>query len=309
MQILIADDDPGFLALLETHLADWGYEAVRAEDGKKAMDILRGDKAPRLAILDWQMPGLDGPAICRELRKERTDDYTFLILLTVMNQKENMLEGMNAGADDYIKKPFVHDDFEELQVHLRAAMRILSLQEELIAAKEMYRREATLDSLTRIWNHQAVMDIFRREAHRSGRLGKSLCLAMADLDHFKQVNDTYGHQAGDLVLREVAARIRSVLRPYDSIGRYGGEEFLIVLPECEESAARQVAERIRSAIAHAPYKTGQDAIMVTASLGVAVIDRIDPAKCDDVVKLADEALYRAKDAGRNRVELAAWTGG
>lgn len=298
MQVLIADDDTILRQLLANMLAGWGYEVVTAADGAEAWDLLQQPNAPYLAILDWMMPGLTGPAVCRELRQARKEPYTYVLLLTARTNKEDVIEGMNSGIDDYITKPF---DAQELKVRLRAGRRILDLQAELVAAREALREQATRDPLTCVWNRYAIFDTLNREIHRSVRERAALSLIMADLDHFKQVNDTYGHLAGDTVLREAARRMQSCVRPYDYVGRYGGEEFLVVLPGTSSSQAAQLAERLRWALASSPVALWSLPIQVTASFGVSGIEAGGYATPEALIRTADEALYRAKESGRNRV--------
>src|SRR5271167_1619453 len=250
MRILIADDSIVSRHLLDATLRKWGYEVVVACDGVEAWNYLQTEDAPKLAILDWVMPGLTGPEVCRRVReyahdRERSQDkdsYTYILLLTSKGLREDLIEGMEAGADDYITKPF---DQHELKVRLRAGTRIIDLHRELVAAREALREQATKDFLTRIWNRSSILDILQRELSRAGREKSSVGIVLADLDQFKLVNDTYGHFAGDAVLREFARRMQAVTRPYDSVGRYGGEEFLIILPGCDSECTSNQAERMR----------------------------------------------------------------
>src|SRR5271154_1947165 len=251
MRILIADDSIVSRHLLDATLRKWGYEVVVACDGVEAWDVLQADDAPKLAILDWVMPGLTGPEVCRRVREyaKEKDTYTYILLLTSKSLKEDLIEGMESGADDYITKPF---DQHELKVRLRSGTRIIDLQRELVAAKEELREQATKDFLTRIWNRSSILDILQRELIRGGRENRSVGVVLADLDHFKLVNDTHGHFAGDAVLREFARRMQASMRSYDAIGRYGGEEFLIILPGCDEPCTSRQAERMRAALANEP---------------------------------------------------------
>jgi diguanylate cyclase (GGDEF)-like protein len=301
MKILIAEDDTVSRRILEVHLTKWGYEVVPARDGNEAWQILQTADAPRLAILDWMMPGMDGVEVCRRVRKDAKEPYTYLILLTTLNGEEDIVNGMNAGADDYLGKPY---NANELQVRLRAGRRIVDLQEELIAAREVLRAKASHDPLTGLWNHEEILRILERELARGEREGTRVGVIMADLDHFKLVNDTYGHLAGDAVLRMTASRMYSLMRPYDAVGRYGGEEFLFVLPGCNQDGAAVMAERIRLHIGSDQMNTPEGMIPVTVSLGVAVDCGEGKQDAGTLVQKADLALYRAKEKGRNRVETA-----
>ncbi len=301
MRILIADDDPAFRDLLKERLAKWGYEVVIAENGNEAWQVLQADDAPSLAILDWMMPGMAGIEVCRRVRKEKEEPYTYIILLTSQQQDEDIVAGMEAGADDYITKPFKHS---ELRVRLRAGRRIIELQNELLAARENLREKASHDSLTSLWNHEEILGILGQELARAEREKQCISVIMADLDHFKMVNDTYGHLAGDAVLRLTAKRMLSLMRGYDFIGRYGGEEFLVILPECCKECSVAFAERLRSCVSSGSMDTPEGMIPVTISIGVAASGGENGWAADSLVKAADVALYRAKENGRNRVEVA-----
>jgi diguanylate cyclase (GGDEF)-like protein len=299
LKILIAEDDPVSRRLLEATLRKWGYYVNACIDGEAAWQMLQQPDAPSLAILDWMMPGMDGIEVCRAVRQRVEAPYVYVILLTAKHQKTDVIMGLEAGADDYIIKPF---DTNELRMRLRAGQRILDLQEELIFAREELREQATHDSLTRLWNRAAIYEILQRELERASRTGAPLSILLADVDHFKRVNDSYGHLAGDAVLREIARRMLTALRPYDGIGRYGGEEFLLVLPDCDSAGAVALAERLRVAIGCEAVVLAEGVIPVTLSLGVATYE--GPAEAKSFIAAADGALYRAKNTGRNRVELA-----
>ncbi|MBN1867652.1 diguanylate cyclase [Candidatus Sumerlaeota bacterium] len=302
-KVLVADDDPISRRLLEHSLAKWGYEVVSAGDGDEAWKLLNDPNGPNLAILDWVMPGLDGDEICRRMRAEQRPitNYVYAILLTSRDSKEDLVNGIESGADDYIAKPF---DPQELRVRVRAGQRICELQSELIVAHETLRKLAMQDQLTGILNRGAILERLECELSRSRRQCRSLTVALADIDHFKAVNDTHGHQAGDCVLQQFVRRVESNRRLYDSIGRYGGEEFLIIIPETDQESARVVLERIRKAVADGPMHYGDIPIAITVSLG-ATISRPD-LDVDALIQAADTALYRAKNAGRNRGEF--WGG-
>jgi two-component system cell cycle response regulator len=299
MKILVAEDDPVTRLLLKTSLEKWQYDVTLTSDGVQARDVLLGKEAPKLAILDWMMPGIDGVDVCRELRKRDAGSYIYVLLLTSKSTKRDLLTGLESGADDYLIKPF---DLLELQARLWSGQRIITLQDQLIAARETLREQATHDALTGVWNRVAILDILRREINRTGREGNPLSVIMVDVDRFKQINDTWGHQMGDRVLCEVTRRMRSVMRSYDSLGRYGGEEFLVIAPGCAGAVALKLAEKLRAIIDDSPVATSGAVVPVTLSLGVACYS--DGLDADSILKPADEALYCAKRAGRNRCELA-----
>ncbi|SPF46554.1 Response regulator receiver modulated diguanylate cyclase [Candidatus Sulfopaludibacter sp. SbA4] len=301
-RVLAAEDNPVFQSMLRTMLTKWGYEAVMARDGVEAWQILQAPDSPRLAILDWMMPGMDGVEVCRRVRAADREPYIYILLLTARTESQDIVEGMDAGADDYLTKPF---NAHELRVRLRAGSRILDLQEELLVAREALREQATHDSLTGLLNRASILQALQNELSRADRESQPVSLLMVDLDRFKNINDTHGHLAGDAVLREAARRMKSAIRRYDAIGRYGGEEFLILLPGCEGETARLQAERVRESLAASPFTSGADSVSVTCSIGASWRGRPGISDTDSLVRDADLALYCAKDRGRNRVEMAA----
>jgi len=301
-RVLAAEDNPVIQSMLRNLLRHWGYEAMIARDGTQAWEILRSDHPPRLAILDWMMPGMDGVEVCRQVRATAREPYTYILLLTSRNQSEDLVQGMEAGADDYLTKPFAA---AELRVRLRAGLRILDLQEQLMATREALRVEATHDGLTGLLNRTAVMEALQAELQRANRNGDPISVMLADLDFFKRINDTHGHLVGDAVLAESARRMKTAIRRYDSLGRYGGEEFLFVLPGCAQRDAVAQAERIREAIAGQPYTKLPEPLQVTCSIGVASRRNAASEHTDELVREADLALYEAKHLGRNRVEVSA----
>ena len=301
MKILIAEDDATSRRKLEAYLESWGYEVVAAADGTEAWTVLQGEEAPRLAILDWMMPGKDGIQVCEEVRKLKGVPYVYIIMLTACDQKEDIVRGLDAGADDYLTKPY---DALELRARLRAGRRILALQEALLSARDALRFQATLDPLTGLWNRTAILAALRRELVRANRERSPLAVFLADLDHFSRTNDTYGHMAGDSVLRETARRIRSASRLYDSIGRYGGEEFLIIAPGCGTSEAVKQGERLRASVAAKGIDLADGVIQLTLSVGVVTTGKYEGLDSNAVIFAADAALARAKEQGRNRLEVA-----
>jgi len=301
MKILLADDEPIARTMVQHWLGGWGYTVVSVKDGEAALEALENDPEIRLALLDWVMPKVDGLEVCRRIRSRPSEPYTYVVLLTARDNKTDIVDGLDAGADDYLVKPC---NPLELKVRLRAGRRVVELQEELVAAREKLRYEAMHDGLTALLNRRAVLDQLDRELTRAGRSGHPLAVMMGDLDHFKAVNDTFGHAAGDAVLQEAARRIKSCVRPYDSIGRVGGEEFLCVLPECTTGVGYTVAQRIGAALAQTPIQTPNGPVPITVSLGVASTEQTGEMTADGLVRAADAALYRAKAAGRARAALA-----
>lgn len=300
MKILIADDSIVSRHLLEATLRKWGYEVMVACDGAEALALLQRDDAPSLIILDWMMPGMTGVEVCRRIRERDSEPYTYILLLTSKSQKEDLIEGMEAGADDYITKPF---DQNELQVRLRAGTRLVDLQAQLLKAREDLREQATHDSLTRLWNRSSILGELSRELARSERDSRPLGVVIVDLDHFKQINDTYGHLAGDAVLREAARRMQTGIRQYDSVGRYGGEEFLILFPGSAEAESYAQADRLRKQLGGAEMSVNDTSLYVTASFGVTTALPGERWTEEALIRKADEALYIAKKSGRNRVKI------
>lgn len=281
--------------LLEVTLTGWGYAVQLATNGEDALAALTAQDGATLAIVDWVMPGMHGPELCKRVREHHADRYVYLVLLTAKSDRQHIVEGMEAGADDYLAKPF---DQHELKARLRAGRRVLELEEAL-------RFRATHDALTGLLSRGAILDGLERELSRVARDKSALGVVLVDLDHFKRVNDTYGHLAGDAVLQEAARRMQACLRPYDAVGRYGGEELLVILPGCDEPGLKHAAERIRCALSDTPMEHAEHAITVTASLGAAHHPAsAEPGSSIALLRAADQALYQAKRNGRNRVELA-----
>jgi two-component system cell cycle response regulator len=299
-RVLIAEDDPVTCLLLKTFLTKWNYDVTVVTNGTDALRILEAEGTPRLAILDWMMPGMEGPQICQRIREQKGRPYIYALLLSARSEKQDLLRGLELGADDYLTKPF---DAPELRARLLVGQRILTLQDELIEAREQLRFRATYDALTGVANRAVVMDALRSELSRQVREHRPFGVVLIDIDHFKRINDTYGHICGDAVLKEVAQRMKLSVRPYDTVGRYGGEEFLIVVSSSDEQGTMSLAERVRFALESRPIETDAGEVSVTVSCGVAVSNGkgMDP---QSLLRLADEALYRAKQQGRNRSELA-----
>lgn len=296
MRILIADDSNVSRHLLESIVKKWGYQVIATADGNQAWEVLRQSDAPRMAILDWMMPGLTGPEVCRLVREKGIEPYTYILLLTSRTQKEDVIEGMTAGADDYVVKPF---DQQELNVRLRAGRRIIDLQDELLKAQAALQYQATHDALTGLNNRGKISDVLAESVAGSGPLG----VIMLDLDKFKLVNDTYGHGVGDTVLVSTAQRLAEGLSDLDTVGRYGGEEFLVVSRR-EAGELEHLAEFLRDRIASVRVPVAGEELGITASFGVAHRNGTRVTGGAALLKAADDALYQAKKLGRNRVVVA-----
>ena len=302
-EILVAEDDAIYRHLLQTLLRRASFLVRTVSNGVDALRIAQADGAPRLLIFDWMMPGLSGIELCRRLRQERaTRLYQYIILLTSKDAKTDTVAGLEAGADDYLTKPV---DYQELLARLRAGTRILELEDRLLNAQKEMEYLATHDSLTGLWNRLVWKKLLAAEFERAYRNATSVAVLMIDLDHFKSVNDTYGHSAGDALLNKVGDVLQSLVRAYDHVGRYGGEEFIILAQELSRDAVYDYAERIRSTLAQTAIMHEESPISVTVSIGVAFAEILQERSPDVMVRAADRALYRAKARGRNCVYLDA----
>jgi len=293
MRILLVEDSAIDRHQVGGYLTEWGMDYVAVADGLEAVKVLETPDPPSMALLDWLLPGLDGIDICRRIRALGANGtYIYTVMLTAKNRKQDLLVAMEAGADDYLAKPV---DPSELRARILAGKRILELQQHL-------RFAATHDFLTNLLNRSEIISALEREFSRSQREGKPVTVILADLDHFKGVNDSLGHAAGDEVLKEIARRLRMDLRPYDIVGRYGGEEFLLILPGCDLEAGRRRADRIREAIGKDPIPTAYGTASVTISMGVTVTSCQLGQTASEILRQADVSMYAAKKNGRNRVE-------
>lgn len=295
--ILVAEDDPISRRILEKNLKSWGYETLLANDGRGAWEAIQRPDV-RLALLDWMMPEADGPEICRRIREAKKGKYTYILLLTARDQPQDIITGLQAGADDYMIKPV---NFLELKTRLQTGQRIIDLEDKLLQTQAQLTELATKDGLTKLWNRTFIMEFLDEELIRAGRTGSPLSLIMLDLDFFKKINDERGHRTGDEVLMRIAEILTKGVRPYDKIGRYGGDELMLVLPNCDRGDAGLIAERLRRACAAEQIRVYGKVINVTISAGCASSDHLVRPTGDRIIQACDKALYRAKAAGRNRV--------
>ncbi len=300
MQTLVVEDSPVYRQILASHLEEWGFPFTIAKDGAGAWALLQQPDSPKLVLLDWVLPDIDGIELCRRIRLASTaNSYSYVILLTGKDGKGDMLEAMQAGADDYLAKPF---DQLELKARLLVGKRIVDLHRELVSARESMRYAATHDSLTGLMNRGETIDFLNRELERAKRTTKPVSILLADVDNFKKVNDTQGHLYGDEALKEVATRFRSKLRVYDGVGRYGGEEFLLILADCDLVSALIKADDLRACVGGRPIVSSKTSSNITVSMGVAVSTDHSPGDIGSLLSQADRGLYAAKRNGRNRVE-------
>ncbi len=298
MRALVADDDAASRLLLQKVLTKWGYDVVTASSGEEAWKILTSDDPPDLAVLDWMMPELDGVEVCRRMRALELSSPPYLLLLTSRGEKHDIATGLESGASDYVQKPFDHD---ELRARLLVGRRFAELNRMLLETQSELRRQALTDPLTHIMNRRAILARLTEEMARAPRQGLPLSIGVLDIDNFKSVNDRFGHAGGDAILQSVVARSLKALRPYDAIGRIGGEEFLIVMPGVGPRDTEIVLERLRRAVGATPMPAQGHEITVTVSIGGSVCRG---EGIDELLTNADDALYRAKDQGRDRVVMS-----
>lgn len=296
--ILVADDDHITRVMLVAALESWGYEPIVVEDGHAAVQSLVHPNAPQMAILDWSMPSMSGIEVCRQVRLNRPTPYTYIVLLTHRDAQTDRLKGLESGADDFITKPF---DPRELQLRLRTGVRILQLQRQLAEAHEASRLEANSDELTGLWNRRSLQPRLENEIINCRDLGRPLSVLMIDVDEFKSINDQAGHSFGDSVLKLVAQTIKACSRGDDFVSRFGGDEFLILLPGADEHTATKAAERIRLNIASAQILAEASSLAVSVSVGVAEVTTASDLTPMKALEMADQALYAAKRSGRNQV--------
>ncbi len=291
LKILIAEDNVILNRNLSRNISNWGYDVVTAQNGSDAWNYILKENI-RLAIIDWMMPGIDGLDLCRRIRKElpkNKSEYIYIILLTGKNQQKDIILGLSSGADDYMIKPA---NLLELKVRLMNGIRIIDLEDKRIQL-------ATIDSLTDLWNRRKIFEFFEEELDRGARENIYIGTIMIDIDNFKHINDKFGHSVGDKVLSEVAFRLKHSLRRYDKIGRYGGDEMLIVLPNCDQSNVKVITERLRQIICTKKIKTTSGELDITISLGGASTQNLTGISLEQMLESSDKALYQAKRKGRN----------
>jgi diguanylate cyclase (GGDEF)-like protein len=305
MKILVADDDPVSCRLMQRMLERDGYEVSVAANGRAASDLLAQADGPKLALVDWMMPKLDGLGVCREVRRRGEGPYIYLVLLTAKQSHEDIVEGLEAGADDYLTKP-CHP--AELKARLLTGQRVLQLEAKLVEAREAMRFRATHDALTELLNRATILARLQNALCRLedgvGGLGLLLC----DVDHFKRINDNHGHLIGDRVLRHVAESIRGAVAGSGEVGRYGGEEFLVVVEDCSAGQLEFWAEAVRKCIAERKCATEDGMIEVSASVGACFVEPRMGGSVEEMISTADAALYLAKEQGRNCVRFGAHRG-
>jgi len=301
MKALVADSDPERLRLLEGWLTRWGHQVVPVRNGVEAWHRLESEREPTLILLAWRMEGMPGIDVCRRMRLQPELPSAYVLLLVDGRGSEDLLDGLNAGADDFVFTPL---DQPEVRARVRTGARIVEIERALKASQDALRVQSTRDAITGTWNRGAILDVLHKEQERARRKSGSVAIVLADLDGFRSVNDSLGGPVGDEVLREAARRMSSTLRPYDAVGRYGTEEFLIVLPGSDGLGALTVAERIRESFAKRPVTTTAGPVPMTLSLGVASEGGEGAAESAALLRAAGSALKRAQQGGKNRTALA-----
>jgi len=300
MKVLIAEDDLVTAKLLERNIKKWDYEVVITRSGEEAWRELKQDEL-RLAILDWMMPKMNGVELCRKIRQEKKPNYTYIILLTARDHQQDIIEGLSSGADDYMIKPV---NLLELRARLEKGKRIIELEDTLLESQKRLIELASRDSLTGLWNRANVLKFLEEELEQGLRENHPVSVIMVDVDHFKKINDNFGHCIGDIILAKVATRLKKNVRIYDRVGRYGGDEMLIILPNCSLEDAARIAERVCLAVSKRKMKTSAGFLPVTITLGCASSDHFSQPSVDGLMQASDKALYKAKNQGRNRIAVA-----
>jgi diguanylate cyclase (GGDEF)-like protein len=298
--ILVADDDAVSGRILEKSLTDWGFRVVLVRNGDEAWRALQRPEI-RLALLDWVMPGIDGVELCRRVREKPKSHYAYLILLTARDDPRDIVDGLEAGADDYMTKPV---NYLELRARLQTGLRITNLEDKLLRTQRRLTHLATRDGLTGLWNRRVTIKFLEEDLAHASRDGSYVGVIMADVDHFKKINDSGGHQLGDRTLKTLAKRINRSVRTYDKVGRYGGDEVLIILPDCGLKRAARIAERLRRVSARQRIRGHSLNVPLTLSVGCTASDCFVNPTADKLIRASDRALYKAKEAGRNFVALS-----
>ena len=304
LRILVVDDHPDNVEIINVRLSSRGYHIETATNGEEALQRVR-DNPPDLILLDVMMPLMDGYEVSRRIKNDPELPFVPIILVTARDSTQDKVDGLDAGADDYLTKPV---NFPELEARVRSMLRIKRLQDELDQknrelefVNKRLRKLSITDGLTELFNHRHIHELLHEEFERTKRSGEPMSVVMMDLDRFKAVNDTYGHPTGDVILYETASILRQTVREIDMVGRYGGEEFIAILPGADEQAGHQFAERVRQTVAEHVYRDEANEVRMTVSGGVASFPGPGIDHPDMLIKRADEALYAAKQGGRNRI--------
>jgi len=299
ISVLVVDDSPIYRKLIEHAFEEEVYSPIFAKSGREALELYK-KHAPQIVITDWMMPDYSGLELCQKIRNEAGRPYTYIVVITGNTEKANLVEALEAGADDYITKPF---DTAEFLARVGVGRRTIGLHREIDAKNKLLEEMAHTDPLTGLPNRRAIQDWATRQLRGAKRHGYSLWVVHTDLDCFKEINDKFGHEAGDEVLKRVAEVIRNCTRASDIGGRMGGDEFLSVLTHLEEKHIEMTVERLRQQISLQKFSFDGKVITVTASFGVCgFVGGVAP-DLSTLVRRADQALYSAKRSGKNRIKI------
>jgi two-component system cell cycle response regulator len=301
LDVLVASPSPALRQRVAMHLREGGHSVRQARTPEEVAATLAAEDGPTVALIDQALGSRETAELLRQARACRADRYVYVVLLVEGRGRGAAVAAREAGADDCLAKPV---QGRELDAYLSSALRILTLETQLRSARDRFRAQATQDGLTGLANRVAIGEALERELARAEREGGPVAVIMLDLDHFKRINDTFGHVAGDEVLRETARRMKATVRVYDTVGRYGGEEFIVVLPGADALVASRVAQRLRVQLSAGGMRTPEGEVPVTASLGVAACEAGAMVSPEELIRRADGALYRAKTSGRDRVVTA-----
>ncbi|MBI9096577.1 MAG: diguanylate cyclase [Sphaerochaeta sp.] len=299
MHILIAEDDYTSRTMLRAVLQKAGHDVVATVDGDEAWQILQQEDSPKLLILDLLMPKMDGLEVVEKVRASQKKIPPYIIMLTSKGEKSDIIQGLDAGADDYLTKPF---DVGELRARIEVGRRLLEMQKELIESRELLAHQATHDPMTDLLNRRAIMNNLQTALSRAQKNQTNIAVGMIDIDHFKRINDTYGHQVGDDVLIGLAQRLKQATSVQDHVSRFGGEEFLVFFPFTTKDEVEPLFSSLFSQVSGISLATRKGLIRITVSIGIALSK--PGCSLDELVGFADKALYDAKETGRNKMVFA-----
>jgi two-component system, cell cycle response regulator len=300
IDVLVVDDSPVYRKLIEQILSDQLYSLSFAVNGSEALRLYH-EKSPAIVITDWLMPDLSGLELCERIRSEKGTSYTYIILMTSNTEKDGVVKGLEAGADDYLLKPF---DSNEMLARVGVGRRLINLHRQLEHQSAQLGEAARTDSLTGLPNRRAIEEWASKQLKGASRHGFPLWVVLGDLDSFKNINDTFGHEAGDTVLRTFAATLKQQTRGSDMCGRLGGDEFLLVISHVKAESIELTINRFRENFSALSFPFIGQSVSVTATFGVAGSESGDLNEFEALVRKADEMLYEAKRAGRNCVRVA-----
>lgn len=295
-KLLLVEDDEDYRQLVEKKLLSSGYDVISAGNGIEALEALKTNDI-RLLITDWAMPQMSGRDLIKSIRSDGEKPYVYIIVLSAYSTVEDIVRGIDVGADDYLTKPF---NLVELDARIKIGERIIDLESRLQNSIAEQAHMAQIDHLTKVFNRRYLFDIGQQIFEQGRRYKHRMALLMIDIDRFKLVNDAYGHDVGDEVLVQISKRFAKSIRNVDILGRQGGEEFIVLMPESSASGAHRVAERLRASLSGVPIKSSGPTISLTVSIGIAIQETATP-DLQALMKKADIALFRAKKAGRNRI--------